>query len=257
MHDRRGSGGRFSARGHNKGRGGGGGGGGGHGFQNDGGRGRNRFDPHDQPPPPHSRNSRPATPEDTAHRPSATSQSKGEERKATHGDDVSLRGSRQGSVPQEQGSQADHEMPPPSWTAPKECPQAQSQDSRPFKRVFGLNANRGPASSESKGESNFRPFALGLSKNKKSLPKALDSSRGLAGGASAASGSNNIPLGKTVEALKKSAKREAPASSNPDPPTKPADPPKPPAAAGKVPPTLAKETSIYNRLSMVGEGTYG
>ncbi|RPB03488.1 Pkinase-domain-containing protein [Choiromyces venosus 120613-1] len=257
------SGRRFGGRGH-RGRGRGGGGGGG--IHDDGGmgRGRNRFDSHEQQPPTHPRQSRPATPEDSRRPVSRSKDGSQEGHHENEGDNGNLPNSRNSSVAREPTSQADHEMPPPSWPASKNSPEPPLQDSRPFKRISGgPNANRGSAStSESKGGSNFRPFALGVfNKSKKPLPKALDASREpLSRGQPRGSGVNNIPLGKNVEVLKKSAKREAP-----PPPTVPANsypeqekvsqaPVTPKAIRQQPPPT---KESIYTRLSMVGEGTYG
>ncbi|CAZ86306.1 unnamed protein product [Tuber melanosporum] len=264
------SGRRFGGRGH-RGRGRGGGGGGGN-VHDDGGmgRGRNRFDSHEQPPT-HPRQSRPATPEDSR-RPSSRSKDGSQEGHHEKEDDNGkMLTSRNSSVTRESNPQADHEMPPPSWPVSKNSPEPPPQDSRSFKRISGgPNANRAPTSGgsvstgESKGASNFRPFALGLFKNKKSLPKALEVSREPhSRGPLRGSGVNNIPLGKNAEALKKPTKRETPL-----PPTAsmsnyreteqvPQVPETPQAHTVVRPqPPPAKE-SIYTRLSMVGEGTYG
>lgn len=70
-----------------------------------------------------------------------------------------------------------------------------------------------------------------------------------------ASGTNSAPLGKNVRALKQSTQRDSPVATNGP------DNSKRQVEAVKVstvkPVIIAKEASIYNRLSMVGEGTYG
>lgn len=70
------------------------------------------------------------------------------------------------------------------------------------------------------------------------------------------SGCNSAPLGKNAVTLKLAAKREAPVVNNgSDIPKRQVEVVKTPAVAKPI--IIAKETSIYNRLSMVGEGTYG
>lgn len=71
-----------------------------------------------------------------------------------------------------------------------------------------------------------------------------------------ASGTNSAPLGKNVRALKQSAQRDLPVATNgSDISKRQVEAVKTPAVVKPV--LIAKETSIYNRLSMVGEGTYG
>lgn len=71
-----------------------------------------------------------------------------------------------------------------------------------------------------------------------------------------ASGTNSAPLGKNVRALKQLVHKDSPVTTNgSDIPKRQAEVVKTPAVVKPV--LIAKETSIYNRLSMVGEGTYG
>lgn len=71
-----------------------------------------------------------------------------------------------------------------------------------------------------------------------------------------ASGTNSAPLGKNVRALKQLAHKDSPVATNgSDISKRQAETVKTPAVVKPV--LIAKETSIYNRLSMVGEGTYG
>lgn len=71
-----------------------------------------------------------------------------------------------------------------------------------------------------------------------------------------ASGTNSAPLGKNVRALKQSIQRDSLVVTNGSDISKcQVEAVKPPAVVKPV--LIAKETSIYNRLSMVGEGTYG
>lgn len=70
-----------------------------------------------------------------------------------------------------------------------------------------------------------------------------------------ASGTNSAPLGKNVRALKQSTQRDSPVAANgPDNSKRQVEAVK---TSTVKPVIIAKETSIYNRLSMVGEGTYG
>lgn len=70
-----------------------------------------------------------------------------------------------------------------------------------------------------------------------------------------ASGTNSAPLGKNVRALKQSTQRDSPVATNgPDNSKRQVEAVK---VSTAKPVIIAKETSIYNRLSMVGEGTYG
>ncbi|PWW78568.1 Pkinase-domain-containing protein [Tuber magnatum] len=244
---------RFGGRGH-RGRGRGGGGGGGHYDDGGMGRGRNRFDSHEQPPT-QPRQSRPTTPEDSR-RPSSKSRDGSQEgHHEKESDNGNMSSSRDDPATRELNPQVDHEMPPPSWPASKSSPEPPLQDSRPFKRISGgPNTNRGPApgGSASTGES------------KGGSTKALDASREPPPrGQPRGSGVNNIPLGKSVEALKKSAKREAqppliaPTDNYQEKEKAPQvleTPMAHPIVRPQPPPT---KESIYTRLSMVGEGTYG
>jgi len=258
------SGRRFGGRGH-RGRGRGGGGSGGLHDDPGVGRGRNRFDSHEQQPPTHPRQSRPTTPEDSRRPGSKSKDGPREGHYEKEGDNGNLPNSRNSSATREPNSQADHEMPPPSWPASKNSPEPPLQESRPFKIISGgPNTNRGSTStSESKGGSSFRPFALHPPKNKRPPSGAPGASREQpSGGQPRGSGVNNIPLGKNVEALKKSTKRETPLPS-----TLSTDDCREKGKIPQVPETPKAHTtirsqpppkeSIYTRLSMVGEGTYG
>ncbi|KAL7274130.1 serine/threonine protein kinase, CMGC, CDC2/CDK subfamily [Rhizina undulata] len=242
----------------------------------EGGRGRfSRYEQHTAPAPPQQSHTERTSPDDNPYRPTALYRVKDEfedQRKDSGSDEMSLATSSLDSNPQDQKPQ-NNEMPPPSRPTSKGSPQSQPAPLGPFKRVTQTTVIR-PSSQADKG-STFRPFQFNIRSSRVNpktamVPKALEGSRD--NGKPPASGGNSIPLGKTAAAHKISAKSRSPGpeikmSSVPPPKSKEVEKapatektvtaPTPPTPAQTTPQVPIKEISIYNRLSMVGEGTYG